>query len=82
MRIDLGPNDNLKSYSVTKPVEKRRSSPGYYDEKGTSYTRKRNTTPLRPNSNEYKEGYTADRIVIIAKDWFMQKGGKVPPECV
>ena len=23
---------------------------------------------------------TADRIVIIAKDWFMQKGGKVPSD--
>ena len=33
----------------------------YYDEKG-SYTRdrKRSTTPLRPNSSEYKQGYTAD----------------------
>ena len=78
--IDLGPNDNLRSYSVTKPIEKRRSFPEYYDEKGNSYTRKRCTTPVRPNSSEYKEDYTADRIVIIAKDWFMQKGGKVPSD--
>ena len=35
---------------------------------------------MRPNSSEYKEDYTADRIVIIAKDWFMQKGGKVPSD--
>jgi hypothetical protein len=39
---------------------------------------------LRPNSHgtssEYKEGYTADRIVIIARDWFVQKSGKVPSD--
>ena len=76
--IDLGKQDKLSAYDVTKKISDRKVYPEYVDENGDSYTRNRASSKLRPNSSEYKESYTLDRIVIISDNWTLEKGGKVP----
>ena len=63
----MGKHDRPKDYSPTKNVKDLRVYPEYVEKStNASYTRKRNTTPLKPNSYDMVSEYTADKLTIIA----------------
>ena len=75
----MGKHDRPKDYSPTKNVKDRRVYPEYVEQAtSVSYTRKRNTTPLKPNSYDMVVEYTADKLTIIASNFDLQTGGKIP----
>lgn len=84
--VDLGKSgEDLSKFDVTKDIAKRRVFPEYeYDnEEGeaVSYAKVRSNQVMKPESREVKYAYALqgnERLRIIAKNFNIQTGGKVP----
>ena len=81
--VDMGPND--RSWDPAKSMQKRRVYPEY-DYKGKSSTRRQGKDDLREGSTDVSFDYSLrsgperDRITIVAKNWVLQSGGKIPAD--
>lgn len=81
--VDMGPND--RSWDPAKSMQKRRVYPEY-DYKGKSSTRRQAKDDLREGSTDVSFDYSLrsgperDRITIVAKNWVLQSGGKIPAD--
>jgi transposase InsO family protein len=77
--IDMGPNDNMRDYKVTKDIAQRRVYLELVTKNDVSHTNKRGKGKLG-NDPALTAAYTADQLTIIAKNFNLPANGRIPAD--